>query len=217
MSTGEDAGIAKITINRPEVRNAFRPETVIELIDAFDARARGPRGRRRDPHRRGTGRVLLRRRPARPRLPRRLRRRAPTGGRGGGPSGGRALPRHRPAHPDPPHAEAGRGDGRRLRDRRRPRPARRLRSDDRRRQRPLRPDRAEGRLVRRRLRRQRALPPRRAEEGQGDLVPLPPVRRPAGARDGARQHRRAARAPRGGDRAAGAARCSRCPRSRCAC
>ena len=34
-STGEDAGIAKITINRPEVRNAFRPETVIELIDAF--------------------------------------------------------------------------------------------------------------------------------------------------------------------------------------
>jgi naphthoate synthase len=28
-------GIARITINRPEVRNAFRPETVIELIDAF--------------------------------------------------------------------------------------------------------------------------------------------------------------------------------------
>jgi len=36
ISTGEDAGIAKITINRPEVHNAFRPETVIELIDAFD-------------------------------------------------------------------------------------------------------------------------------------------------------------------------------------
>jgi naphthoate synthase len=32
-------GMAKITINRPEVRNAFRPETVFELIDAFaDAR-----------------------------------------------------------------------------------------------------------------------------------------------------------------------------------
>jgi naphthoate synthase len=29
-------GIAKITINRPEVHNAFRPETVSELIDAFD-------------------------------------------------------------------------------------------------------------------------------------------------------------------------------------
>jgi naphthoate synthase len=34
-ATGEDAGIAKITINRPEVRNAFRPETVVELSDAF--------------------------------------------------------------------------------------------------------------------------------------------------------------------------------------
>jgi naphthoate synthase len=29
-------GIARITINRPEVRNAFRPETVKEMIDAFD-------------------------------------------------------------------------------------------------------------------------------------------------------------------------------------
>lgn len=28
-------GIAKITINRPQVRNAFRPKTVSELIDAF--------------------------------------------------------------------------------------------------------------------------------------------------------------------------------------
>ncbi len=28
LATGEDAGIAKITIDRPEVRNAFRPETV---------------------------------------------------------------------------------------------------------------------------------------------------------------------------------------------
>jgi naphthoate synthase len=30
-----DEGIAKITISRPERRNAFRPETVSELIDAF--------------------------------------------------------------------------------------------------------------------------------------------------------------------------------------
>ncbi|CUI16441.1 naphthoate synthase [Candidatus Protochlamydia naegleriophila] len=29
-------GIAKITINRPEVRNAFRPETVQEMQDAFE-------------------------------------------------------------------------------------------------------------------------------------------------------------------------------------
>jgi len=32
---GDAAGIAKITINRPEVRNAFRPETVVEMSDAF--------------------------------------------------------------------------------------------------------------------------------------------------------------------------------------
>jgi naphthoate synthase len=35
-------GIAKITINRPEVRNAFRPRTVSEMIDALaDAREDG--------------------------------------------------------------------------------------------------------------------------------------------------------------------------------
>ena len=36
LADGENAGIAKITINRPEVRNAFRPETVVELSDAFE-------------------------------------------------------------------------------------------------------------------------------------------------------------------------------------
>ena len=35
----QHGGIAKVTINRPEVRNAFRPKTVSELIDAF-SRAR---------------------------------------------------------------------------------------------------------------------------------------------------------------------------------
>lgn len=30
-------GIAKITINRPEVHNAFRPQTIMELMDAFAA------------------------------------------------------------------------------------------------------------------------------------------------------------------------------------
>ena len=29
-------GLAKITINRPEVRNAFRPQTVVEMSDAFE-------------------------------------------------------------------------------------------------------------------------------------------------------------------------------------
>src|SRR3979409_1985382 len=28
-------GIAKVTINRPEVRNAFRPETIFEMQEAF--------------------------------------------------------------------------------------------------------------------------------------------------------------------------------------
>jgi naphthoate synthase len=31
-----DEGIAKVTINRPQVRNAFRPQTVHELIEAFE-------------------------------------------------------------------------------------------------------------------------------------------------------------------------------------
>ncbi len=36
ISTGADSGIAKITINRPEKRNAFRPETIFELLAAFE-------------------------------------------------------------------------------------------------------------------------------------------------------------------------------------
>src|SRR3990172_11183272 len=35
-------GIAKITINRPEVRNAFRPRTLFELMDAFAAAREDP-------------------------------------------------------------------------------------------------------------------------------------------------------------------------------
>jgi naphthoate synthase len=35
-------GIAKITINRPEVRNAFRPETVSELLRAFELAHQDP-------------------------------------------------------------------------------------------------------------------------------------------------------------------------------
>jgi naphthoate synthase len=42
LSAGNDAGIAKITIDRPEVRNAFRPETVIELSDAFERAREDP-------------------------------------------------------------------------------------------------------------------------------------------------------------------------------
>jgi naphthoate synthase len=36
LATGEHSGIAKLTIDRPEVRNAFRPETVIELSSALE-------------------------------------------------------------------------------------------------------------------------------------------------------------------------------------
>jgi naphthoate synthase len=36
ISTGEEAGIAKITIDRPEVRNAFRPETIVEISQALE-------------------------------------------------------------------------------------------------------------------------------------------------------------------------------------
>jgi naphthoate synthase len=47
LATGEDwdpahPTLAKITIDRPEVRNAFRPETVIELIDAFERAREDP-------------------------------------------------------------------------------------------------------------------------------------------------------------------------------
>ncbi|MFP5319401.1 MAG: 1,4-dihydroxy-2-naphthoyl-CoA synthase [Acidimicrobiia bacterium] len=36
LGRGDAEGIAKITIDRPEVRNAFRPKTVRELVEAFD-------------------------------------------------------------------------------------------------------------------------------------------------------------------------------------
>jgi naphthoate synthase len=41
-SSGEDAGIAKITIDRPEVRNAFRPRTVIEISRAMEIAREDP-------------------------------------------------------------------------------------------------------------------------------------------------------------------------------
>src|SRR3979409_330772 len=65
-------GIAKITINRPEVRNAFRPETVSEMQAAF-AHARRQLDRRGVADGRRARRVLFGRRPAHPRR-RRLRR-----------------------------------------------------------------------------------------------------------------------------------------------
>ena len=37
-----DDGVAKVTINRPEVRNAFRPHTVVELSRAFELAREDP-------------------------------------------------------------------------------------------------------------------------------------------------------------------------------
>ena len=106
-------GIAKITINRPEVRNAFRPTTLFELSHAFTAA-------RDDP---GIGVIIF------------------TGaGTKAFCSGGdqkirgddgyvdatrrRPAQRARPAGPDPAHAQAGDRHGGRVRDRRRACPAR---------------------------------------------------------------------------------------------
>jgi naphthoate synthase len=41
--TIDDGSIAKITINRPEVRNAFRPKTVSEMLRAFDLAHEDPK------------------------------------------------------------------------------------------------------------------------------------------------------------------------------
>ena len=133
-------GIAKITINRPEVRNAFRPaDRAARCIDAFAAHPRRRVDRRAccspAPATRRSAPAATRR--ARRRRLRRRRRRG-------------AAERARPAAPDPLAAEAGDRARRRLRDRRRARAARRLRPDDRGRQRDLRPDGPEGRLLRRR-------------------------------------------------------------------
>ena len=106
-------GIAKITINRPEVRNAFRPTTLFELSSAFNAA-------RDDPD---TGVIILTEAGTQAfcsggdqkirgddGVPRRQRR--------------RPAQRARPAGTDPAHAQAGDRHGGRVRDRRRARAAR---------------------------------------------------------------------------------------------
>ena len=52
-------GIAKITINRPERRNAFTPLTVEEMMHAPRRRAPRPPGGGDHPHRPGRPRLLL--------------------------------------------------------------------------------------------------------------------------------------------------------------
>ena len=183
-------GIAKITIDRPEVRNAFRPETLIEISDAME-RAREDAE---------VGVIVL---------------------TGEGPdafcSGGDQRVRG-----DTGYVAGGASVGRfhvtdlHVQIRRLPKPVVAMVAGyaiggghvlhlvcdltiaaDNARFGQVGPKR---RLVRRRLRRVAAARPGRAEEGEGVLAAVPPVRRAAGARDGARQHRRAAGAARGGDR-----------------
>src|SRR5216110_2393398 len=123
-------GIAKLTISRPEVRNAFRPRTLYELQDALE-RARS------DPT---VGVIVL------------------TGeGPHAFCSGGDQRIRGDDGYVG--DDGVGRVNvldlqiqTRRLRDRRRARPARRVRPHHRRRQRTVRADGPEGRFVRRRLR-----------------------------------------------------------------
>lgn len=43
FETADEGQIAKITINRPEVRNAFRPQTVKEMLVAFEMAHEDPR------------------------------------------------------------------------------------------------------------------------------------------------------------------------------
>ena len=175
-------GIAKISINRPDVRNAFRPQTLAELRDAFnrarddtdvgsiiftgagteafcsggDQRIRGDDGYIGDDEvaQKGVGRLDVGDLHVQiRRLPKPVV--AMVAGYAVG--GGHIL------HLVCDLTIAGDNAA-------------------------LRADRAAGRLVRRRLRRVAPRQQHRRQEGEGDLVPLPPLRGGRGARDGPRQH-----------------------------
>jgi naphthoate synthase len=183
-------GLAKLTSDRPEVHNAFRPQTLVELSDAL-TRAREDES---------VGVIIL------------------TGaGDQAFCSGGDQRVRG-----DSGYLLDGASVGRfhvtdlHVQMRRCPKPvvamvagwaiggghvpAPGLRPDHRRRQRQVRTGGTEGRLLRRWVRSQRALRPRRAQEGKGDLVPLSSVRRRRGPRHGAGQHGGATGRARGSDR-----------------
>ena len=150
--------MAKITISRPEVRNAFRPQTLFELAEAFNLA-------RDDPT---VGAIIL-------------TGEGPDAFCSGGdqsirgddgyigderrPAGHRPAERPRPPGPDPAPAQAGGRHGRRLCHRRRARPAPGVRPHHRRRQRPVRADRPQGGQLRRRLRRRACWPARSGSSG----------------------------------------------------
>ena len=190
----EEKGIATITINRPKVLNAFSAHTVEELIQAFLKAGWNKK----------IGVIVL----------------TGTGDRafctGGDQSahvGQYERPRHqRPARrgaaiADPRRAQAGDRARARLRDRRRQCARDPVRPHDRFRQGDLRPGRPERGLGRSGLRHRLPRARRRREEGARDLVPVPPLHGPGGARDGLVQRRGAARPARRRGRASGARSC----------
>ena len=136
-----DDGIAKITINRPEVRNAFRPQTVEEMKDAFD--------HCRDDA--SIGVVILTGEGDKAFCSGGDQKVRGDGGYVG--IGRRSPPQHpRRAKANPWSAQTGRGHGGGLCHRRRARAACGLRPDHRGGQRPVRPDRPARRILRRRSR-----------------------------------------------------------------
>ena len=167
---GKAEGMARISINRPEVHNAFRPETVFELIDAFQKA-------REDPE---VGVVLF----------------TGEGGRAFCSGGDQRVRGHGGYVGEDDVARINVTDLHKL-IRSIPIPVIALVAGwsiggghvlhvicdphHRRRERALRSDRPARRFLRRRLRGRAAGPPRRPEEGARDLVPLPPVRRAGGA------------------------------------
>ena len=166
-------GIARVTINRPEVHNAFRPETVSEMIDAF-ARIRDDTS---------IGCVLLTGAGDKAFCSGGDQRYKERGGYVGGDGLARSERPGSPA-PDPIAADPGHRLRERLRHRRRPGPPGRVRPGDRRRQRHLRAGRPSGRQLRRRIRDRSPGPAGGGSQGEGDLVPVPPLRRRRRAGDG---------------------------------
>src|SRR4051812_25608375 len=163
-------GLATITINRPDRLNAFRARTVDELIHCFKRAWAG----------RDVGVVCLTGTGERAfSTGGDQKQRAETGDYGpaenglfevenlhrGGPLRGRDPPWGVPGTP-----QAGDRRRKRIRDRRRSRPPRAVRSQHRRRYRGLRPDRPAGGVLRRRLRLRLSGARGRRETGPRDLV-----------------------------------------------
>lgn len=204
-------GIAKITINRPERRNAFTPLTVNELYDAFTVARDDPSigviiltganhgGRHEDEAFCSGGDQKIR-------------------GNGGyvGEDSIPAPQRAGPAEAHPRGAQARRRHGERLRHRRRTRAAHPVRPVHCGGNGQVRPDRPQGGQLRRRLWRRLSGGHRGSEEGARDLVSLPPVHGCRGAGNGPGEQGGSVRSAGGGMRGLGARNAAVQPHGRCA-